>query len=114
RQTVRHEIADAPQAALDDCAARPTCPMYNAGKPGEAYDALMDKLEDVPIAVGPRTLGRGLAELGVIETIYGGQDEWPRLMDALAHARLGDVAPLLALSDSYTGRRKDGSYNNEL
>jgi pimeloyl-ACP methyl ester carboxylesterase len=111
---VADDIDDALGDALDDCAARPTCPMHNAGKPGEAYNALMAELEDAPIAVGPRTLGRGLAELGVIETIYGGQDEWPRLMDALAHARLGDGAPLLALSDSYTGRRKDGSYNNEL
>lgn len=111
---VSGDVDEALQHALDDCALRPACPMYNAGRPDEAYDTLTSTLQDRPLAVGPRTLGRGLAELGVIETIYGGQDEWPRLMDALAHAELGDGAPLLALSDSYTGRRKDGSYNNEL
>jgi pimeloyl-ACP methyl ester carboxylesterase len=108
------DVGDALRDALTQCSSDSTCPFNSAGNAGAAYDALMQRLQEHPLAVGPRTLGRGLAELGVVETVYGGREERPQLMTALAHAALGDGAPLLALSDSYTGRRKDGSYSNEL
>jgi len=99
---------------LDLCSLNPACGFNSSGKAGQAYDQLMDSLRAHPLGVGPRTLGRGLAELGVVASLYDGLDGQPRLMDALARAAVGDGQPLLALSDSYTGRRSDGSYNNEL
>ena len=74
----------------------------------------MTGLETDPITVGHRQLGRGLAELGVATTLYDGQDGWPELMKALTLAHIGDGRQLLALSDAYTGRRRDGSYSNEI
>lgn len=99
--------------ALLDCGANPRCPFHGTGDTGGRYDALMTKLQTAPLSVGPRRLGRGLAELGVVTALYSGSDGWGDLMDALAKANAGDGAPLLALSDSYTGRRRDGSYSNE-
>ncbi len=105
---------DALTAALFDCSAKPSCAFFSGGNPSKAYDALMASFTVKPLDVAGRAMGRGLAELGVVSALYDGHDGWTRLTDALAHAALGDGAPLLALSDDYAGRRKDGSYNNEL
>lgn len=108
------DFEEALNAALRDCAANVACAFNNQGDPGKAYDALMTSLTLKPLDVGGRKMGRGLAELGVVSVLYEGSDGWNLLTDALTHAALGDGAPLLALSDGYAGRRKDGSYNNEL
>lgn len=107
-------FGDALDAALLDCAANPTCAFNNNGDPSKAYDALMTALTTKPLKVGDRAMGRGLAELGVASVLYDGSDGWGLLTEALAHAAVGDGTALLQLSDSYAGRRKDGSYNNEL
>ncbi len=108
------EFVDAFDAAMASCAINPTCSFHNGGNPRDAFDVLMASLTDRPLRVGDRELGAGLAELGVISALYQGSDGWRRLGDALARAALGDGAALLGLSDDYAGRRKDGSYNNEL
>ncbi len=108
------DFVDAFDAAMASCALDTTCPFYNGGNPRPAFDTLMASLTVRPLKVGARELGTGLAELGVISVLYEGEDGWRRLADALEHAALGDGAPLLGLSDGYAGRRKDGSYNNEL
>ena len=100
-------------AALLDCAVSTTCPFRGTGDTSADYDALMTRLQTAPLDVGGRKLGRGLAELGVATALYDGAPGWPDLMDALAKATGGDGSALLALSDSYTGRRRDGSYSNE-
>lgn len=107
-------FVDAFDAAMAACATDTTCPFYSGGNPRKAFDTLMASLTVQPLKVGARELGTGLAELGVISVLYEGTDGWHRLTDALAHAALGDGGPLLGLSDGYAGRRKDGSYNNEL
>ncbi len=107
-------FVDAFDAAMAACAIDTTCPFFNGGNPRAAFDTLMASLTVRPLKVGARELGTGLAELGVISVLYEGTDGWRQLADALAHASLGDGAPLLGLSDGYAGRRKDGSYNNEL
>ena len=107
-------FVDAFDAAMTACSIDTTCLFYNRGDPRTAFDALMASLTVRPLKVGARELGTGLAELGVISVLYEGTEGWRRLTDALAHAALGDGAPLLGLSDGYAGRRKDGSYNNEL
>lgn len=111
---VPDDLDETLRAELDACSADVSCVFHNDGDASAAYDRLMEHLRTDPLAVGPRTLGRGLAELGVVASLYGGTDTEDRLMDALARAALGDGQKLLALSDDYTGRRSDGSYNNEL
>lgn len=108
------DFGDALDAALLDCAVKTTCAFNNNGDPSKAYDTLMTALTTKPLKVGSRAMGRGLAELGVASVLYDGSDGWNLLTEALAHAALGDGTALLQLSDNYAGRRKDGSYNNEL
>ena len=107
-------FVDAFDTAMAACSIDTTCPFYNGGDTRTAFDRLMASLTVRPLKVGARELGTGLAELGVISVLYEGAAGRHRLTDALAHAALGDGAPLLGLSDGYAGRRKDGSYNNEL
>jgi pimeloyl-ACP methyl ester carboxylesterase len=101
-------------AALDSCADDPVCAFYSLGQPQQNYDSLMEHLAAVPLDVAGRRLGRTEAELAVVSGLYRGADGWPELMTALAQAAEGNGAPLAALSDRYTGRRPDGSYNNEM
>jgi pimeloyl-ACP methyl ester carboxylesterase len=105
---------DALDLALDDCARRPECPFHAGGDSQGAYDRLMERLETTPLTVDGHRMGRTLAEIGVVEALYEGQAGWPRLMDALAGAGAGDGRALLQQADAYTGRRPDGSYDDEL
>jgi pimeloyl-ACP methyl ester carboxylesterase len=105
---------DALDLALDDCGRRTECPFHAGGDAQGAYDRLLQRLETAPLAVDARRMGRTLAEIGVVEALYEGQAGWPRLMDALARAAAGDGHALLDQADAYTGRRPDGSYDDEL
>ncbi len=107
------DLSGALDDALADCAVNLACP-FRSDDPSTAYDELMDRLRDTPLQVGDQTLGRGVAELGVIAFLYDGADGWPDLMSALARAALGDGAALQESADGYRGRRADGSYDNEL
>lgn len=105
---------DALDLALDDCGRRAECPFQAGGDSQGAYDRLMERLESAPLTVDGHRMGRTLAEIGVVEALYDGQAGWPRLMDALARADAGDGHALLSQADAYTGRRPDGSYDDEL
>lgn len=101
-------------AALASCAADRTCPFAPGRNRAAAFDALMTRLITAPLDVRGRRLGRTQAELAVVSGLYRGAAGWPELMNALARAEIGDGAPLSELADRYTGRRADGSYNNEM
>lgn len=101
-------------AALADCAADSACPFASDEDPSAAYDTLMASLSRRPLTIGDRRFGRTIAELGVVSGLYRGAAGWPELMRALAAAAAGDGAPLAALADRYTGRRADGSYDNQM
>ena len=100
---------------LADCASRPSCPFYNGGRPGPAYDALMARIDGAPLpalALGdPRAVGPGEALTGVIAALYD-QTAWPILARGLALAQAGDGSLLLELADSYSERGPDGTYSN--
>jgi len=72
---------------LADCASRPSCPFYNNGRPGSAYDALMAAIDagSLPATASgdPRRVGPGEALTGVIAALYE-QSSWPVLAQALA------------------------------
>lgn len=96
-----------------DCVAQGAdCP---AGmNPRALVYELLDQAEAAPISSsGPdgRSATDGLVFIGVLGALYS-QDAWPDLAGALADARAGDSAGILALADGYTGRRPDGSYSN--
>jgi pimeloyl-ACP methyl ester carboxylesterase len=74
---------------------------------------LMNGLRKEPLEVGDRELTYGLAQLAVITPLYA-KATWPVLEQAAAAAIKGDGAMLLALADSYTGRRPDGTYSTML
>ncbi len=108
-------FARALDAFLDDCKARPACPFYNGGKPADAFDALMRRIDSgaLPaVAVADkRPVGPGEAFTGVLAALYA-QSSWPVLAQGLALAQRGDGSILLLLADSYNQRQADGTYKN--
>jgi pimeloyl-ACP methyl ester carboxylesterase len=100
-------------AFFADCAVRRRCALYNHGDPGAAYDELAQRIDANPVrGGGGRKLGPGEFDTGVASALYEGAASYDRLEEALAAAGDGDGAPMLALSDEYTGRRSDGTYDN--
>lgn len=87
---------------LTACAADSTCPIYNDGKPGEAYDRIMKQLDTTPLKVGepPREVNEGVASIAVTSVLYT-EDTWPLITQALAEADKGNGKPLLDLYDAY-------------
>ncbi|GAA2285683.1 alpha/beta hydrolase [Nonomuraea roseoviolacea subsp. roseoviolacea] len=75
----------------------------------KTVETFVDGLRDKPLKVGKRTLTHALGQLGVITPLYA-KATWPALEQAVAAAVKGDGAMLLALADTYTGRRADGTY----
>jgi pimeloyl-ACP methyl ester carboxylesterase len=107
-------FAAALDAALDACAGDRSCRFAPGRDPSAAFDALMTSLTSRPVLAGTRRIGRTEAELGVVSGLYRGAAGWPELMVALAAAETGDGEPLAGLVDRYTGRRPDGSYDNQM
>ena len=99
-------------AFLANCSANRRCPFYNAGNSAGAFDQLAAQIDAQPLAAGGRTLGGGEFDLGVAQALYSGRAGYPQLEQALAAALRGDGARLLGLSDEYTGRHDDGTYDS--
>ncbi len=76
----------------------------------ENVEKLVEGLKTRPLKVGSRRLTHGLGQLAVITPLYA-KATWPMLEQAAASAIKGDGAALLALADSYTGRKPDGTYS---
>jgi pimeloyl-ACP methyl ester carboxylesterase len=101
------------EAFFADCAVDRGCAFHSDGDPATAFDALLAEIDanGVPADNG-RVLGPGETEFGVALALYSGEIAYPQLADALADAAEGDGSSLLALSDIYTGRQDDGSYDS--
>ncbi|MFG3224520.1 alpha/beta hydrolase [Kitasatospora sp. NPDC048194] len=101
------------KAFAADCAAKNPCPLGKdpdlaAGKLADFLDGLKDK--PLKTAKG-RTLTSTAAWNGVIGRLYGGEQAWAGLRNALGWAMVrGEGDDLLALADDYNGRDKDGRY----
>ncbi|MGN9785433.1 alpha/beta hydrolase [Nonomuraea sp. ZG12] len=76
-------------------------------------ERLMNQLTKQPLKVRQRELTQGLAVTGVAAALYS-ELTWPLLGNALGQALQGDGSALLYLSDSYTGRRPDGTYSTQM
>ena len=100
---------------LAACAADTSCPFYNGGQPGPAYDRLMASIEANPLPAtelgDPRLVGPSEAFIGTITALYD-QSAWPILEQGLALAQAGDGSILLELADTYFERDASGTYAN--
>jgi pimeloyl-ACP methyl ester carboxylesterase len=100
-------------AFLDNCSRNSRCPFYNAGDSAGAFDRLAARVDAQPLpADDGRVLGGGEFDLGVAQALYSGRAGYPQLQQALAAAERGEGDRLLDLSDQYTGRRRDGTYDS--
>lgn len=76
-----------------------------------AITGLFDRADQTPVPTGgPRPLTQSLAVTGVISALYGTDEGWPKLLEAIEQARAGDGKALLAMADTYEGRGSDGRY----
>ena len=102
-------------AFLADCAKRPTCEIYNGGRPAELFDQLVRDIDarPIPSASGRTPVTQGVFYTAVVQSMYS-NTLWSQLESALADAVLGNGAGLLRLYDDYYQRQPDGTYGNEL
>ena len=101
------------EAFLADC-QRTGCAYRQAvqGDLGAAFDRLQARVDERPIrGDGTRTVGPGEFSLGVGAGLYSRANGWPAIAAGLAQAERGDGSTLLALSDSYLERTKNGYAN---
>jgi pimeloyl-ACP methyl ester carboxylesterase len=118
KDDVRAQIIGFEQALdsfLADCSSDGDCAFHSDGDAGGAFDALMANIEASPLpADDGRDIGPALAWLGVAASLYDRNSGWPALAHALSEARDGDGTLLARFADVLSGRRSDGTYDNEL
>ncbi|MEV0198645.1 alpha/beta hydrolase [Nonomuraea sp. NPDC050691] len=100
-------------AFAKDCVAKGCDLGQDTAEVKKTVQTFVDGLRDKPLKVGKRTLPHALGQLGVITPLYA-KATWPVLEQAVAAAVKGDGTMLLALADTYTGRRADGTYATTL
>ncbi|MDR8414518.1 alpha/beta hydrolase [Nonomuraea sp. 3-1Str] len=100
-------------AFAKDCVAKGCDLGQDPAEVRKTVETFVDGLRDKPIKVGKRSLTHALGQLGVITPLYA-KASWPLLEQAVAAAVKGDGTMLLALADTYTGRRADGTYTTTL
>ena len=97
---------------LAACVSAGSCPLGSTE--AEAYQTVRDLEASIaaqPLAVGDRMLGPGLFFEGLASGLYS-TAAWKTLWTALAAAKDGDGASMLALADDLTERNSDGEYSN--
>lgn len=101
---------------LTACVRDGGCPLGASPAAAEAgLNSLLATIERSPLpGSGTRRLGPGPALFGLAAGLYSPENGWPRLESALAAARKGDGAKLLALADGLADRGPDGHYSNQL
>lgn len=101
---------------LTTCVGGGGCPLGSTQTGARAgLDALLAAIERSPLpGAGNRRLGPGPALFGLAAGLYSPANGWPQLEAALAAAKKGDGAKLLALADSLADRGPNGHYSNQL
>jgi pimeloyl-ACP methyl ester carboxylesterase len=99
---------------LADCAAHAGCAFHSGGQPRAALERLRDRFEGgltLPSADN-RRVGQSELYVALLAALYS-RDDWSTLAQALRDATRGDGSDIAFINDAYTGRRSDGTYNNE-
>jgi len=101
---------------LDDflawCVKQGSCPLGSSQSAASAgLDQLTAQVRAHPESVGGRSLGAGEFFIGLASGFYS-TSEWESLRQALADAKNGHGAGMLALADQLTERQHNGSYTN--
>lgn len=95
-----------------DCNLDDECPLAPDAR--AAVEALAARVEVAPIdAAGPRDLGPGLLEYGIVAALYS-EESWDFLADSLNSAIAGEPSSLIFLADLYADRNSDGTYSGNL
>lgn len=92
------------------------CAWSGSDAPEAAFAALRARIEGDPLPApdADRDLGPGEFIVGVLYPLYGGEDGWRALSEALELATEGDGSMLVEMVDGYLGRSTlDGSYPNQ-
>jgi pimeloyl-ACP methyl ester carboxylesterase len=97
---------------MQACAANQTaCSNFGGTDPWDAYDQLVDKLDQTPLTVGDRTLDGDDVRTGTVAELYS-KSLWGALAQALAQAQNGDGTALRVMADGfYGGPLDDGTYD---
>ena len=95
-----------------DCDKTNKCTFDRGAPPRAAFQALLDRLDKAPLAVGNRSLGPAEFTAAVISQLYNSSRGWPRLAQLLAAAQRGNGGPALSRFDAYVDRHADGTYSN--
>jgi len=99
---------------LADCAGDATCAFHSDGDPRAALVALRDRFESGLTLRSDDGRRAGVAEFytTLLAALYG-KDNWPILAESLDLAANDDDGTNLRLvTDFFTGKREDGTYNN--
>jgi pimeloyl-ACP methyl ester carboxylesterase len=98
------------------CDADDDCLLRELGPTLEVIDGLRAEIAEVgefPVSEPGRVLTPGELDLAIAAALYS-QDAWPYLAQGLYVAEVEqDGSILQVLTDSYLGRRSDGSYSNQ-
>lgn len=99
-------------AYVDDCIDEGDCYLGDTRQAalGRIKSFLAD-VEEEPLKVGSRQLAIGNAFYGIVAPLYN-DEYWPILTQTLEAGIDGDGTGLLYLSDLYTSRNEDGSYED--
>jgi pimeloyl-ACP methyl ester carboxylesterase len=120
------DITDSPVSQLDGferaignfaswCAKQQCALGGSRGEVLRSVSDLLTRLDSQPIKVGNRELTQSLATVGVIFPLYGQENAWEALRQALVAAiQKRDGSILLRLADVYLGRSQDGQYDQDI
>jgi pimeloyl-ACP methyl ester carboxylesterase len=96
-----------------NCSSNSSCAWRPGGSLISAYRALVARVRSRPIpALGSaHRVGPGVLLYGTAAALYT-PSSWPTLASALDQAEHGNGAEIMALFQSYVGRRANGTYSN--
>ncbi|MHB1614543.1 MAG: alpha/beta hydrolase [Actinomycetes bacterium] len=101
-------------AFVTACVAQPGCPLPGPSSAGlAAISGLLARTLTQPLpSSSGRPVTQALVMTGIIASLYDPVNGWPLLRTALGQALRGAGDGMLQLADFYTGRRSDGSYQD--
>lgn len=102
-------------AFLADCADDTSCGFHSGGNPRQALDRLRDRFERGLVVASNDGREAGVSAFygAVLGALYDRRNGWPLLAAALHQVADDDDGSLLMfLSDTWAGRRDDGTYDN--